>query len=153
MSPFICQSLGPFQSGFRPSHSIKSILNSISNGVLSHFSIRSFVLLVLLDMCSAFNFVNHSIFCDSNFRDLLSLGVFSSAPSLFSSCLTGHTYSVIIQSSESVTSPFYLIFSRAIFLDLFCLTVICLPFAPLLHYYSIPFHNYADDVQFFIPSH
>lgn len=53
--------LSPFQSGFRPGHSIVTVLNKVSDDIRWAMEIKSLTLLTLLDLSSAFNFIDHDI--------------------------------------------------------------------------------------------
>ena len=97
LSPYVNSTLDSFQSGFRPSHSTESVLISVLQCFFSHFARGNSVLLLLLDMSSAFDLVNHDILLS----DLSALGISSSALSLLKSYLTDRSYSVDFNSSLS----------------------------------------------------
>lgn len=147
LSPLINNVIDPLQSGFRPRHSTELLLLSLSNDFYHHFSHRRSVILVLLDMSSAFDLVDHSILLD----DLSHAGLSSSALSLLKSYLSSRTYSVKFNSSFSDDFPLFSGVSQGSILGplLFNLYMSSLP--TILKQYPISFHIYADDVQFFLP--
>lgn len=147
LSPLINSVLDPFQSGFRASHSTESVLIDVSQNILSHFSYRHSVLLVLLDMSSAFDLVNHNILLD----DLSHIGVCDSALSLLRSYLLNRTYSVMFNSTQSSTHPLASGVPQGSILGPMLFNLYLSSLGNIIRRYNIPFHIYADDIQLIVP--
>ena len=94
----------PFQSAYRPHHSVETLLVNVSNYILQemdHSNITAFMALLLLDLSSAFDTVNHTILLNT----LRSLGVDGLAYEWFQSYLSHHSQTVCIKGTESHSMP------------------------------------------------
>lgn len=90
-----------FQSGFRKLHSPKTALVKVTNDVLMAADSRCYTVLVLLDLTSAFDTVDHSIFIS---RLKNEMGFSGSVLKWFSSYIHGRTFNVSINSVMSDVS-------------------------------------------------
>lgn len=127
LTPLINSALSPRQSGFRSGHSTESLL-SLSCDIFHHFSHHRSVLLVLLDMSSAFDLVDHFIFLD----DLSCIGLSSSALSVLKSYFNNRTYCVKFNSTYSDRFPVTSGVPQGSTLVLYYLIYICPPLPPSL---------------------
>ena len=80
----------PFQSAYRPSHSVETAIVCIQDGVLRSLDARKHVALVLLDPSAAFDTIDHCILLDELHR----IGVRGDALRWMSSYLTDRTQCV-----------------------------------------------------------
>ena len=91
--------LDPHQSAFKKHHSTETALTSVLNDLLTTLDDNQCIHIVLLELSSAFDTINHNILINR----LYYLGI-SDAPLLwFKSYLSNHSYSV--QIGESLSSP------------------------------------------------
>ena len=136
----------PLQSAYRKNHSVETLLVNLSNYILQEMDHGNITALVLLDLSSAFDTIDHSIIIHT----LSSLGITGSALDWFRSYLSCHSQRVII---NGVTSPpmsltcgvpqgsvggptlFSIYLTR---LQLF------------FRQYSVRYHIYADDIQIYV---
>ena len=92
------QLLWAYQSAYRSNHSCKSSLVKLANDILWEFENQNVVALVALDLCTAFNTVDHEILLD-----VLStrFGVSGSSHNWFNSYLRPRSCLVEIEDSRS----------------------------------------------------
>ena len=137
--------LDPFQSAYRPHHSVETLLTNVSNYVLHEMDKGKVTGMILLDLSAAFDTVNHTVLINT----LISLGVNGKALQWFKSYLTLHSQGVRINGCLSDFLPLqcgvpqgsvggptmfmlYLTGLRNIFLQ-----------------HSLSYHIYADDIQIY----
>ena len=77
----------PFQSAYRPSHSVETAIVCIQDDVLRSLDARKHVALILLDLSAAFDTIDHCILLDEFHR----IGVRGDALRCMSSYLTDRT--------------------------------------------------------------
>ena len=90
------------QSAYRKHHSTETALLKVTNDILLSMNRQHVSLLVLLDLCSAFDTVDHNILLNplqSHF------GIYGSSLSWFESYLSGRTQFVSIKGSNSSNIP------------------------------------------------
>ena len=87
----------PFQPAYRPHHSVETLLVNVSNYILQEMDHGNITALLLLDLSSAFDTVNHTILLNT----LRSLGVDGLAYEWFQSYLLHHSQTVCIKGTES----------------------------------------------------
>ena len=92
--------LDPFQSAYRPKHSVESALIRVKNDIMFALNSDRVILMVLLDLSAAFDTIDHDIFVS---RLSSRIGVRSVALSWFKSYLSGWSSQVDI--SGKLSSP------------------------------------------------
>ena len=90
-----------FQSGFSKRHSTETALLKISSDIMMSADSKDFTVLVLLDLSSAFDTIDHTIMIN-RLRDLV--GMSGSVLKWFSSYLSGRRFSVHVNQILSETA-------------------------------------------------
>ena len=99
------------QSAYRSNHSVESLLSNVSNLILQEMDVGKITAMVLLDLSSAFDTVDHEIMLN----ELASLGVLGQALEWFRSYLSFHSQIVRINGCKSNSMPLILaVFLRAL---------------------------------------
>ena len=138
--------LDPFQSGYRPGHSVETLLLNVSNFILTEMDAGFVTCMVLLDLSSAFDTVDHTIILNT----LTSLGVRGQAYEWFRSYLNLHSQIVYLKGCSS--SPMHLtcgvpqgsVGGPTLF------SIYLLGLRPILQRHSVNYHIYADDIQLYV---
>ena len=91
----------PFQSAYCPHHSVETLLVNVSNHILQEMDHGNITAVLLLDLSSAFDTVNHTILLNT----LHSLGVDGLAYEWFQSYISHHSQTVYIKGTESHSMP------------------------------------------------
>ena len=92
----------PFQSAYRPSHSVETAIVCIQDDVIRSLDARKHVVLVLLDLSAAFDTINHAILL----TELHRIGVQDDAHRWIESYLTDRTQCVTVNDHlSSVMRP------------------------------------------------
>ena len=139
--------VSPFQSTYRKFHSVGTALLRIQNDLLSAVEKKQVSALVLLDLSSAFDTVDHDILLH---RLSLNFGITGSALSLLSSYLTHRTQSVKIDSHISPPSSLTCGVPQGSVLGPLLFTLYTTPLSYLLAESKLSFHFCADDTQLYI---
>uniref|UniRef100_A0A8C6M8E0 Reverse transcriptase domain-containing protein n=1 Tax=Nothobranchius furzeri TaxID=105023 RepID=A0A8C6M8E0_NOTFU len=128
-----------FQSGFKPFHSTESALLKVLDDIL--LASDSDVVLVLLDLTSAFDTVDHSILINRLER---SVGITGQALKWIRSYLTGRRFCVRLGDCSSDLAELPWGVPQGSILA-------PLPLGELFHKHDVSFHLYADDCQVIFP--
>ncbi len=135
----------PFQSAYRQMHSVESALLRVKNDILMDMDSGKISGLVLLDLSSAFNRVDHSILLDR----LKLIGINGLALQWLSSYLSDRSQSVCLPnaSSSSVNLNFSVPQGSVLGPQLF--NIYTQPLQGIIQDHGINYHMYADDLQLY----
>lgn len=140
--------LDTFQSGFRCLHSTESALLRVKNDILLSMDSGSPVVLVLLDLSAAFDTIDHDILLK---RLECMVGIHGTTLQWFSSYLKERTFSVNMANFSSASSHLKCGVPQGSILGPLLFSLYMLPLSSIFQKYSISYHCYADDSQFYFP--
>ena len=136
----------PFQSGYRSHHSVETLLVDVSNHILQGMDRGNSTALLLLDLSSAFDTVNHTILLNT----LSSLGVKGEAYKWFESYLSYHSQIVCINGCKSVALPLSCGVPQGSVGGPTLFSIYLIGLRQVLLRHGIDYHIYADDIQLMI---
>ena len=135
------------QSAYKRLHSTETALIRVHSDIIRDIDQKNGVILVLLDLSSAFDTIDHTILI----QRLQSYGVKGSALNWFRSYLTSRTQRVFIQNEVSqVTSIPYGVPQGSI-LGPILFILYTKPIADICRQQGVCVHLYADDTQLYLP--
>ena len=133
-----------FQSGFRKQHSTETALLRVSSDILMSSDAGDTSVLVLLDLSSAFDTVDHRILI-KRLRDYV--GISGIALDWLSSYLTDRSFSISIGDFVSNSSPLSCGVPQGSVLGPLLFSLYLLPLGKIISHYDVAYHLYADDIQ------
>ena len=136
----------PFQSAYRSHHSVETLLVNMSNHILQGMDRWNSTALLLLDLSSAFDTVNHTILLNT----LSSFGVKGEAFKWFVSYLSYHSQIVCINGCKSVDMPLTYGVPQGSVSGPTLLSIYLIGLRQVLLQHGIDYHIYADDIQLMI---
>ena len=143
-----CNLAGMFQSAYGEGYIVETALVCVHNDIMWAFDEKKSVILVLLDLSSAFDTVYHDrLLAVLNSRIVIT----RAALSWFETYLKGRTQHVAIKNLQSSMTKLKCGVSQGSVLGPVLLTTYLLPLCHILRKFGVQFHCYADDTQLFIP--
>ena len=136
----------PFQSAYRSHHSVETLLVNASNRILQEMDKGNVTALLLLDLSSGFDTVNHTIMLHT----LSSFGVRGKAFKWFESYLSFHSQIVRIDGCESVALPLTHGVPQGSVGGPTLFSIYLIGLRQVLLRHGIDYHIYADDIQLMI---
>lgn len=136
-----------FQSGFRAFHSTESALIRVLNDLLTAVDSGSSAVLVLLDLCAAFDTIDHDILL-SRLENVI--GIQGTALAWFKSFLLNRTFSVNIGRDRSQPASQLSGVPQGSILGQILFSLYLLPLGSIFSKHGLPFHFYGD-VQIYLP--
>ena len=139
--------LEPMQSAYRSAHSTETALLKVKTDLLHAIDHQEVVCLILLDLSSAFDTVDH---CLSLQRLEVSFGVKETVLEWIRSYLTGRTLKVSV--GKVILSPVALSFDvpQGSILGLILFTLYTCPLGSICTKHDINYHMYADDQEIYL---
>jgi len=137
----------PFQSGFRKQHSTKTVLLKVSNDIMMSADSGKHTVLVLLDLSSAFDTVDHQVLL-KRLKD--QVGLSGSVLQWFTSYLSGRSFSVKASQIRFASADLRCGVNQGSVLGpvLFLLYLILLG-KVIQRLNDVSFHLFANDIQLY----
>ena len=136
--------LEPFQSAYKSGHSTETVLNAVHNFITSQLDEGRYVLLVLLDLSSAFDTVNHAILLE-RLQSKYKLG--GTVLSWFKSYVTKRFQHVKIEKVLSSQRPLTTGVPQGSVLGPVLFSLYLAELSDVIRSHNIYFHHCADDTQ------
>lgn len=141
--------MSPFNFGFRKLHSTETALVKVVNDLLLASDSGTLSILILLDLSSAFDTVDHMLLLN---RLKTVFGVSGTALEWFRLYFTGRTQFVFMDGFRSDVDPVCTGVTQGSVLGPLLFSIYIYPLGQLLRSLNLSYHFYADDTQIYIHS-
>ena len=133
-----------YQSAYRPHHSCETAIVRIQDDILKSLDSHKYVILVLLDLSSAFDSVDHDILMNKLYK----IGVRGRAYSWVKSYLSSQA----VEIGEVISQTFHLHCGvpQGSVLGPLLFNIYCIDIADVFRDHSVHHHVYADDTQLYV---
>lgn len=136
----------PFQSAYKQFHSTESALLKVHNDVLCAMENQGVTVLVLLDLSSAFDTIDHAVLLARLHHHL---GVDGTILDWFKSYLYDRTQCVYINGKFSAPKPLKYGVPQGSVLGPLLFSIYILPLGDIIRRHGMELHIYADDTQIY----
>jgi hypothetical protein len=137
--------LDPFQSAYRKNYSTETLLTHLQDQIIRHIDDNKVVILVLLDLSSAFDTVHHDLLL----QKLESAGITECALEWFREYLSERTHSTSIYNTQSTSLKVPCGVPQGSVLGPILFSLYICGIRQVFINHSIQYHCYADDTQMF----
>ena len=137
----------PLQSAYKSFHSCETALVRVQNDILLAIDNRHCVMLLLLDLSTAFDTVDHEILLK---RLNSKFSICGTALDWLRSYLTNRTHVVLIDGKKSQSHELKCGVPQGSVLGLIFYLLYTAPLADILRFHDMQFHFYTDDTQLYI---
>lgn len=134
-----------FQSAYREKHSVETALLRVQNDILTEMDSGKVTGLILLDLSSAFDTVDHVILLER----LQSMGIGGQAHQWLTSYLSNRSQRVCVRSAVSKTVHLGFSVPQGSVLGPQLFNIYTLPLHDIIKRHNLKHHMYADDTQIY----
>ena len=134
-----------YQSAYRPLHSTETALLRVQNDILTNIDNKEITVLVLLDLSSAFDTVDHAILLNR----LMNIGISGLVHDWFSSYLSGRTQAVFLDGVASDSVNLSCGVPQGSVLGPILFNIYTQPLGVIARKHGMKYHFYADDTQLY----
>ena len=135
-----------YQSAYRKHHSTETALICVTNDIKLAMDSKKGTILVMIDLSSAFDTIDHSILLN---RLEVRYGITSVVFEWFRSYLYGRVQRINIDDSFSPPHPLTISVPRGSVLGPLLFSLYVQPLGGIIREHSMQFHHYADDLQLY----
>ena len=137
----------PFQSAYRHGHSTETALLRVKNDIAATLDEKGKVALVMLDLSSAFDTINHNILMN---RLQHSVGITDAALSWLHSYITERYQRVAVDNATSADCVMKCGVPQVSVLGPILYCIYTRPIGDIVARHSLQYHYYADDTQIYM---
>ena len=136
----------PRQSAYRPGHSVETLLVNLTDSILREMDSGNVTALIMLDMSSAFDTVDHSTLI----HRLKLLGIKDTALDWFVSYLSDRSQYVRIGNSTSGKTVLMFGVPQGSVGGPLLFSLYLQPISMIFQKHAVNYHCYADDIQLYV---